>query len=238
MPRMSMGTDTTMSVKEVAELLGITPQRVYQMREDGVLRDVNPTGKARFDAYDVEALAEERERGPMTPTEMRRYIVRLLAGKRRHERRIKSLERMMGLRARHIGDDEVEILGLYYRAKEAVKEPLLDAVSSRFWYETLLAIHEEFFDLVELYSRDPEPWRPFVVLAQKMYEKAPPVGEFYDEEVVANNAELEVARRNVRAAAWIYLCNRRGRAYAEAQFPDTHPDPITHLLRDHVLLHP
>jgi len=240
MRRMSMGTDDTVNAKVAAEILGVTTARVYQMKRDGMIRTVgDPKKDTLFDRDEICALAEERDRGAASHLELQQRLVQTTATARRNERRLKGLERMLGLRCRSIGYDDEEIRRLYLKAKEALKEPTTELIDTREWYEVFLAIHEEFFDLVEAYTHDPEPWRPFIVLAQKMYQDAPALGEFYNEESVATKAELDVARRNLRAAAWVYLCNRRGRSFAEAELPDTDPDPITHLLNNHTLVrHP
>jgi hypothetical protein len=236
MARMSMGTNDV-SAKEAAEILGVSTARVYQMKRSGRLRSVGRlTQDIRFSREEVCALAEAREDGYPRLDELQEQLIQSRAHIRMLERRLEGLERMMGLRSRLVGRNEVEVLGLYFKAQDAVKEPTVDVIDTREWREVFLGIHEEFFDLVESYTGDPEPWRVFVTLAKKVHENAPPLGELYDEELVATKAELEVARRNVRAAAWMYLYHRRGRAFAEAEFPDTDPDPITHLLNNHVLV--
>lgn len=238
MPRMSMGTND-ISAKEAAEILGVSTARVYQMKREGRLRSVGkPDQDTRFSREEVCAVAEVREEGYPRLDEVQEQLVQARAHNRMLERRLESLERMMGLRSRLVGRDKMEVVGLCFKAQEALKEQTMNVVDTREWREVFLGIHEEFFDLVEAYTGDAEPWRLFVTLAKKVYEDAPPLGELYDEELVATKAELEVARRNVRAAAWMYLYHRRGRVFAETEFPDTDPDPITHLLNNHVLAHP
>jgi hypothetical protein len=230
-----MGTEG-IPAKEAAEILGVDTQTVYTMHRTGALRGVGQLRQnLRFDREEVAALAQAREeRRVPTLLEMQEVIVQLSARNSALERRVEMLERMQGVTAARVGSDENEVLGLLWKAQKDVLEPKLSLADVREWCKLLFGIHEEFFHLVECYADHAEPWRPFLDMAQKLYEDCPAIGELYDHKVVAANVELAVARRNLRQAAWVYVTKRRGVSFARTEFPETDADPVTHVLHDHI----
>lgn len=232
----SMGTSKRISVNEAAEILGVTPARVYQMYREDLIRGVGRLRQdLQFSLEEVCALAELRESNEsMGLGRIRAQLVQLSARMTALERSMESMERVIGLRARRVGHSKIEIASLQAKAEKALEEPALELSDIREWSEVFMGLHEEFFDLLEVHTDDPEPWRLFLELSQKMYEDCPLAGRFKNEELLATRAELDVARSNLRQAAWAYVYKRRGSAFSRQEFPDTDPDPFTHLLRTHV----
>lgn len=229
-----MGTE--LNVKEAAEILRVSPTAVYGMRRRGVLRS---TGRLRqtmmFDRDEVCALAEAKgSSSEATNEELRTALMQVTSLCSSLRRRVECLERLQGVTAAHIGVSKDEVLGLLWKVEDALKEGPMGVGDAREWSRVFLGVHEELFDLVEMYAGHPEPWRPFLELAKKAQQDCPSTGGTQGYDVAAANAELEVARRNLRQAAWVCASKRRGAAYAKAAFPETDPDPITHLLHDHM----
>ena len=141
---------------------------------------------------------------------------------------------MLGIHTPKLDLEKENVLALLWKAEKDLKGETLSIEEIHGWCQTFLAIHEEFFELVEHYAQHPEPWKPFLLLAQKAHMDCPIPSAEYGYEVVATRAELQVARRNLRQAAWSYTTKRRGYHYAAKEFPETDHNIITHLLHDHV----
>jgi hypothetical protein len=227
------------SSKDAAEILRVSVRSVYNMRRQGILRAVGRLKQdVTFDLEEVCALAAARESGEkLTNTELQSLLVQAVASISTLRRRVDSLERLQGVTVPQIGTSQEDVLGLLWKAEAALDSQPFSLAEIRDWSLTFLGIHEEFFDLVEHFAQHPEPWKPFLDLARKVSKDCPPTGPQQSYDVAAANAELDVARRNLRQAAWAYACKRRGEAFARAAFPDTDPNPITHLLHNHVYFH-
>jgi hypothetical protein len=91
----------------------------------------------------------------------------------------------------------------------------------------LFGIHEELFDLLELYTGNPEPWRELLELAERLYQRFSV--PFMDLELKEAQAELAAARRSLREAAYIYVLRRRGRTAATTIFPETDTNVLRRL---------
>ena len=232
-----MSKGNTLSANEAAEILGVTPKTVYNMCRSGYLTRVGRLCQhIKFDTEEVYALRELREEGlPDNPTQLNAALVQTRARYRSLENRVESLERLAGVHSTHLSHDREDVLSLLWKVERALSEPPLDMDGVRYWVDVFLGLHEEFFDLVETYGEHPEPWKPFLALAQKVYKDCPTPSGPELHNIVLLQSELHIARKNLRHAAWAYVSNRRGLAMAAEEFPGDHPDPVTHLLRHHVL---
>lgn len=239
MHKTGMGNNDELTAKEAASILGVSPQRVYQMNRKGELRSVGQLKQdLRFSLEEVCALADsKREKGGSLGIQLlSAKVVQLSARMGVLERQQESVMRMLGLRSARIGCNKAEVLSLYCRAEEAMNQPVLHLDDVREWTKIFLAFHEEVFDLVETHTNDPEPWSLFLRLAKKVYKHCPTIKCLHDDELVDPSTEFEAARRNLRAAAWSYVCNRRGRRAAEQTFPETQTDPLSSLLSNHCII--
>lgn len=236
MPGMSMGTDEGLTAAEAAELLDVSVSRVYQMNREGIIHAVGRLRQTlRFSTEEICALAAERQKNEsLGLSRMHARLIQLGAQMHTMQRQLESVQRVLGLSLPSIGNDEVEVRSLYIRAQQAVEEPTLNLDDIRKWTQVFLAIHEEFFELVERYTEDPEPWSVFSRLGQKMNKDCPLLRDTQDDELVIAQRELNMARRNVREAAWLYVTNRRGSEVADEVFPETDRNVFRSLLNSHV----
>jgi excisionase family DNA binding protein len=234
MPRRSMGNQ--ISVQQTASILGVSVCTVYHLRQRGFLKATGTLHQqTRFNKEEVYAYAEQRKRGERTTLEeLHAQLLQAKVTICTLERRIQTLEFALGITASKIETSKDEILTLLWKAEEALQVSRLGLEEIHDWCKSFMGIHEEFFELVEHYAQHPEPWKPFLLLSQKAHEDCPTPGPDQDYDTVTVSAELEVARRNLRQAAWSYVAKRRGYTFAAREFPETDHDVITHLLHDHL----
>lgn len=234
---MSMGTDE-IHAAEAAEILGVTTQRVYQMRRSGVLRAVGKVKEQlKFNLQEVCALAEAKEElgtEPLNAEELHWKLIAVLGSCRQLQRAVQGIEGMLGLTTTRVSNDKPEILSIVIQAEYALEEITTDVERVREWTRIFFGITEETFHLVELYTNNPEPWSLFLRLAQKMHKDCPRGGEVYNDKVVDPYLELLVAWRELRKTAWSYACQRCGSKFAQSKFPETETDPIKKLINCHL----
>jgi hypothetical protein len=239
MPGVSMGTDEGLTAAEAAEILTVSTQRVYQMNREGLIHAVGKIrGGLRFATEEICALAEERQKnGSLGLPRLHARVIQLGAKMHATERHLQSIDRVLGLSLPNIGYDEADMKSLYFKAQQALVEPTLNLDQVREWSQVFLALHEEFFELLERYTDDPEPWRLFLNLGVKMSKDCPLLTEAHNDERSFTKKELDMARRNLRAALWLYITNHRGQRAANEEFPETDGDPFRSLLNAHIYRH-
>lgn len=230
-----MGTDETVTAKEAAEILGVSTSRIYQMYRDDLLRGIGRLKQdLRFSLEEVCALAEARQTGGRLGVQkMGVKLTALTSRVGALERRLQGIERMIGLRTRYIGHDDVEVRALWLRAQDAVDKERLDPAEIQEWIEIFFGIHEEFLYLIEHHAKNANPCDVFFSLSQKLYDDGVEQGLVQD---AAIRSELDAARNSMRQAIWSYLHRRRGSTAAKKAMPDVEQDPFERLLKNHVHL--
>jgi len=175
---------------------------------------------------EVQMLAALRQTGVVNaPSETRRLLEH--AREDRLERRLIRLERLHGLNAPTLPYDRESILDLAGRVHDALADVPTEVLEVADWCTLLFGIHEELFDLLELYTGNPEPWRELLELAERLYQRFSV--PFMDLELKEAQAELAAARRSLREAAYIYVLRRRGRTAATTIFPETDTNVLRRL---------
>lgn len=198
---------------EAAKILGVSRATVYRYQRDGLLRSAPESTVLRplYAKNDVEALASLREE-PMSIIDMQKTILAERTARRAMERRLDRIERMLCIQSPVVGYDESEVLDVVERVHDSLKEPPTEVLEIQDLCTLLFSLHEEFLHLVEVYTGNPEPWSPFLRLAQRVYEDG--MRGVHDQELVDAYAELSSARRAFRQTAFFYITNSRGREYA------------------------
>lgn len=224
-------------VAEAADILGISVRTVYYKVHNGELKAKGKLGqRVQLLRDEVNALAEaEQSSGGPSREHLHKQLLAERAHRRALERRLEAIERVLGMDAPTLSYDQADILELLDRAVEAAKEPPTNPLEVHEWSSVFFGVNEEFFDLVERYSGNPEPWSVLLTLAEKMYNNRP--GSLSDQDSVFAYKELEASRRNLRNAVFLYIQRRRrldGRTLAQKVIPESETNPIFRLNR-HVI---
>jgi len=206
-----------LTAKEAGEILGIGCGQVRGLIRQGILQA--KTGvfgqNAMVSAEEVHALAEIRKEG-ITRTVPQLYRQMLIERVRLRgvERRLACVEGRLGLNARTLSYDKEDVLQLVENARLALNPLPTEALEVMDWANTFFGVQEELFELIERYTRSPEPWAPFLTLAEAIYT---------NRRLVLNEPDLEDAyavlcgaRQALRHTTYIYIMRKQGMKAATA----------------------
>jgi excisionase family DNA binding protein len=211
-------------VEEAAVVLGVSRRLVYRWLREGTLRRRSGTGmRAKLSADEVQAFHEARLH-PTTVAGLQRELLAERIRREALERRIERMERLLLLQTPIIGDDKAGLIDLTQRACYALKEPPTEVLEITEWCSIFLSLQEETFHLIEVYTDNPEPWAPFLVLAEKIYEDCR--RRLYDPEIKAIYAELSAARRTLRQVVFFMVARTRNEVRARGVVPEMETDVI------------
>jgi len=193
---------------EAAELLGVTADMVHKMVRQGMLSPVLERGAARqqqhFHRSEVAAVAALRLM-KLDLASVANLATRALAVAQRQEQQLEEVRALLGLRHRNLGCEEEEIVSLFVQAQDA-NETEHSPEEAREWASVFFGITEEYLRLVARHTATSEPWKPFLLLGEKLVEEG-------------HAALVEAARRHLRQVAYFYLRNQEGQRVAHAKFP-------------------
>lgn len=225
MPAENIGTNGALiTVAEAAKILGTTCRRIQQWMRAGTLCRVADRGfHSRLYAAEVHAFAKSREE-PVTVPQLHRALLAERYIRAGLERRLDRLERVLLLRPPVISNDEAEIVALVERACYAAKKPPTEVLAVLDWCALFFGVQEETLHLVELYTDNPEPWAPFLTLAEEMYKNCGL--RLHDQDIKDAYVELAAARRALRQTAFFYITQSRGEEYAQRVIPEAATDVI------------
>ena len=221
----NIGTSVALvTVSEAAKILGTTCRRIQQWLRAGTLQRVTDRGfHSRLYAAEVHAFAESRKE-PISISQLHRALLAERYIRTGLERRLDRLERVLLLRPPVIGNNEAEIVALVERACYAAKKPPTEVLAVLDWCSLFFGVQEETLHLVELHTDNPEPWAPFLTLAEEMYKNCGL--RLHDQDIKDAYVELAAARRALRQTAFFYITQSRGEEYAQRVVPEAATDVI------------
>jgi len=219
-----MGRNALLTVAEVAEILEITPTSVRALTRKGLLRPHHPAGRpldaamlyrpAEVDAYqtarnNVVKIDLVTAYNKALKVEVMLYAL---------EQRLAQVELISGIDVPKIPYNETAVRSLVSQVQEAAEHPPTDAQEVMKWAGVFLALHEEFFDLVERYTSHPKPWEPFYLLGRAIREAQPVEGMDLPHEQAYHyfNAAYIVLRQSMT----LYIHHRYGRKRVKQEFPE------------------
>jgi len=211
--------DSLITPDQAAKFLGVGRPQVYRYQREGLLTAHQGDGEFHllFDRHEVAALAKVRESKP-TILELQKTLLSTLTRCGALEHRLDLLERVICVRNPNLGNKKSEVEELMERICDALKEPPTDILQILDWCSIFLGVKEEYLHLVQTYTDNPEPWAPFLLLAERMDDRRP--SSFDDEDLLGAYLHLTVARRALRQTVFFYLMERRTPAYAQEVIPE------------------
>ncbi len=207
-------TSLYLTPSEAAEVLGVTESmvRVYDRRQ--LLEGHYPEGKKvgkRYLAEDVHTLAEIRgEHNWNFARKLPSLAMKAVATSRRVERKLDEIMSFLGLNDVVLSLEKHDIINFHQEVELNLNQPM-DMKDEKVivWAKRLLAINEEYLELVKSYVGTQYPWKPYLDLARTISCKAGARPRMY----------IEHARSNLRNVAYFYERSFRGTAEAEKMFP-------------------
>lgn len=218
----------TLSTFEVAKILKVSVGTVHNMTRQGALhptRIPSPkgTGKKvpRYFLPDVIAASEARTKEYDLPT-VASFALRALAYAEAAQRDLAQLKSLLGLDHTVLATDEESCIELYLKTQERLRtmDVLPPVKEVFFWAKTFMAITESYLRVAEEHTADPNGWKLFYDLAQRMSESAPRAQFEMNKNLESAYGFLEAGRRNLRTASYFFVRTRRGEAAAVRLFPD------------------
>lgn len=234
---MGINRDDLISPTEAAKVLGISRSRVYQLaRINALPAEGEFSSGMKFSLRKVVAYGEARagkKSHSLGLDGAQRRIEGLEATVAEQERRLEALERLLGLDAPTLSYEEVDVVAMDWKAKEALKDPspsLEDVVE---WAGVLSAVHQEYLGFIERYTNNPEPWAVLSRAGEHVYRNGPSGSELDHIEARPAYKSLSRARAHLLRVAWAYQVQHHGIRAAQATFPETDPDLITYFAKRH-----
>ena len=166
----AMGSNDTLSAKEVCGLLGITAARLHTYIRRGLLKPVNRiidgcVGKDRFfNAEEVYAFSEVRSQ-KYSLDEITQTAVQSLALASSLQRRVELLESMLRHKRWPLKTDEEHVISLYTEAQDCVDTVPTTINSIMNWAGIFLAFDDRYLDLLEATTNDEGCWQAFLKVA-------------------------------------------------------------------------
>jgi hypothetical protein len=231
MDRKFMGSEL-LTRAEVAAILDVDVRTVDRMSSSGWLTPHRTGGAARSSRYkrdEVSALLEFRDWKRPDIATVNRIAMQALVRSRAAERKLEQLCTLLGADGTTIPTAEDEVVRLYMRAEDVVQTPelRLSAAEVLEWGRILLSINEEYLELVRVYVTPPEPWSVFTDLARRVSENGRSADGL---ELQSAYAYFELARRNMRNVAYLYVRRVGGEKEAKQRFPGPNSDYKTLLI--------
>lgn len=207
-------TGLYLTSRETAEVLKVSVEMIHVYDRRQLLEAYYPEGRRagkRFLAEDVYVLAELRSehKGDFL-RRLPQIAMRAAVASRRVEKRLDELMYLLGMNDVALSLEKEDIVMLHIQAESILQRRTQshksDAMS---WAKKLLAINEEYLELVKLHLGDDYPWKPYLDLAAFLSGRTEGRTRSY----------VEHARANVRNVAYFYERSFRGPREAERMFP-------------------
>jgi hypothetical protein len=207
-------TGLYLTPQETAEVLSVSVEMVHVYDRRQLLEAYYPDGRKagkRFLAEDVYALAELRQdqKGDFL-RKLPQLAMRAVVTSRRVEKRLEELMQFLGLNDVALSLEPRDVALLHFQVERALEMPKIEGDHELLdWAKKLLAINEEYLELVKMHLGDDYPWKPYLDLARKLSERASG----------RHRSFIEHARANLRNVAYFYERSFRGPKAAERTFP-------------------
>lgn len=222
--------DDLLTAKEVAQVLDITRKHVTNLVRRGDLTPCHRSGysaagKMYFKLEHVLALKQARVKNWST-TEAVVAAKQAQAEVRSLRAELERIKTCMGVRIKGLDFSALAVREVYERVDYALNSPpqALKPEEVWSWASLFYAIGEEYFEVVELYIGDNEPWKVFLQLGQKLVREAP---KCYDKELEIAYGYLAMARRMMRQSAYFYIRNKYGKRVSGQMFPEMEDEIIS-----------
>lgn len=218
-------TPLYMTKPEAARTLGVTASMVEVYANKGLLDPHYPNGKRAGQHYlaeDVYALSELRtqHQGDFF-RKLPQIAMRAVVTSRRVERKLDELMSFLGMNDVSLGTERddvlafhMKVLELMARTDEDLDEKQLPDDVVFWWAQRILALNEEYFELVRMHLLEEKPWELYLGAAQQLVARA--------KKGTKAHAFMEHARANVRNAAYFYERGAVGPKEAKKAFPGEH----------------
>lgn len=218
-----MGSDTLIDGAAAADILGVGKSMVDHLVRQGWLRPIYTPESRRKRLYrreEVAALAEVREQDTFDIQKIASMAQQAFAAARQMERRVELMERAFGRSAWPLKLDEESVMQTYCRARHNTQHPPdpEDLKSVLEWAQILMAVDQNYFDLLEAYSGDEECWRCFMDVGEVISLNAPIKDLKWNIEAKAVYGYLDVGNRNVRNVSFFFVRSRFGVSVAAESF--------------------
>lgn len=218
-----MGTPTDLvNRREAARMMHVHPRTIDNFIQQGLLKQVFRGRYGLFARTDVVALATlfnaKQDLASVANLALRAVIKAEAA-----EKRVRQMAELFGLDTTPIETDEESVLSLYEQVKKGLeKDAPVNPVTVMTLAKKFQAISEEYLQLVENYTCDDEPWRPFMDYARYLCEHVPHSYLDADPELKAAYGYIEAARRSLRSVSYFYVHMRHGKEEANRIFLGGH----------------
>lgn len=210
-------SERLMTVEEAAQTLQCTTKSVYNMAKKGLLKTIyvkTESGRsvAHFRALDVFAAVSARFEG-LDVAKAGNLAMRALALSEHNQSMIQALLDILGFHQPSIPFDEAGVAALQEEAKERLEAtlPASDQEILR-WSRVLMQISEEYLELAKTVTGDPEPWKVFTFLGERLAEDLQESCGATQDKI---KAFLSGARKHFRNTAYFYVRTRDGSAFAD-----------------------
>jgi hypothetical protein len=202
-----MGSQGTIGTNEAAIILGVSPRHVKRLAESGQLtRLVKKKGLDAFSEDEVRELSSARSKARTASV----TALQALALAKRTERELREIKLLLCLDSVDLGVDKDAVVQLFVKVESICAAGTIDLLETDVWIKTLLAIDDAYLSVVARCTGEPEPWEPYMKLAQLLYEVT--IGK--------ERAKADYARRNLRNVAFLYARRKLGAPKANQHFQD------------------
>jgi DNA-binding transcriptional MerR regulator len=221
-----------MTTGDAARALSVTAKTVRDWVKKGILLPVKPCNRRSaplFKEEDVEVLRDLRRRRLGMP-EVATMALQAHISSRETERAVRRLLDILGANVPVLLLDAEGLRSLKGQAKRALAVPWEPTAAEVLdWSRTFYALGEEHFLLLELTTKEEEPWRVFTELAKQLGLKVAKLA-ITDKEMDLAYGYLNMARRSLRDTAYLYVRSQHGRDRAAKAFPLSTGDPHEEVL--------
>lgn len=209
-------------IDEVMKILVVSRRQIQKDVQIGMLRQHFPNGhqKPMYEREEVMALLGLKRRGMSFRLSAMLSKQAFLTSKRT-ERRLQLVEDILGIDRQLPDLSESSVLMMHAKATDALKSTnVLKPEEVRAWYKFFLTVGPEYFEAVELYTGNDEPYVTYVELTKKMFREMPLRALQKDEELQLIYGGLKAGRNAMFRSAFFYTYMRHGRREAMRVFPD------------------
>ena len=211
--------DGLLSFKETMALLNVGRRHLGNLVREGYIRPVK-IGKqlrsAQFRSEEVHALVEIRARG----TDLPKIAAMAQQARALSLSNAATLEKLcvfLGLDNNRLRTDEDSVFMLHMKVQDALKTQLSDLTAGAVleWSAAFNGIDEGYLELLESFTRDPQPWAPYLELANQMMANQ---NERTETNLKFAYACLDTARRHLRHVGYFYVLTKAGERAANNVF--------------------
>jgi hypothetical protein len=211
---------------EAAKLIDISKRQFHRDVRHGLVRKYFQNGSKRavYDMEEVEALKEIKRNG-LSYRKVAMMAVRAQLSSERSNRAVQQVMDLMGLNLPLLDLSEEAVVTLHIKAKEDYSNPrVLKPQEVKQWTRLFYTMGPEYFDAVELYTREEHPYMIYIQLGMKLTKDVPTRAARRNSELLAIYGSLQSARRVLEHSAFFYSHRKDGHVLACTLFPDIDGD--------------